>query len=108
MTDTDIRALIERVETASEGSRELDATIFDAIVSHPIPEAEPADFTTSLDAAMLLVPATLGGQPIDEWTIGGGGNSGEAHIWNSEASVDGYAHTPALALIAACLKARLT
>jgi hypothetical protein len=54
--------LIEKLEAATEGSRELDAAIHRLVVPKPMyaidgwPGAEALDYTTSIDAALTLVP----------------------------------------------------
>jgi hypothetical protein len=91
--------LIARLEAAAEGSRELDAAIAVAVFgggSHD-PGTAP-HFTTSLDAALTLVPEGRG------WLMRSVGGRGFAAISNAgEAS---QAKTPALALCIAALKAR--
>lgn len=119
-----LTALIERVEAATEGSRDLDAEICRA--AHPSliaacradPERGPGHwihpehgltyaecFSTSIDAALLLVPEGSLWQVHQELSrcvadvmvpVDGGHYGGDPSI----------AATPALALVAACLKAR--
>lgn len=58
MTPTDLSDLIVRVEGASEGSRELDCLIADAVlgpVKAPYRRGHCEKYTTSIDAAMTLV-----------------------------------------------------
>lgn len=108
---SDLLKLIERLENASEGSRELDAEIANSYgglsgMGYEIWEAVEAHaphYTTSLDAALTLVPE---GCYVRIET-------GPAHDFHSaeiEADDDDYdalnAPSPALALCIASLKAR--
>ncbi len=52
---SDIDDLIARLNAATEGSHELDAAIYLAI-NEAWPVANPPRYTTSLDAALTLVP----------------------------------------------------
>lgn len=131
---TTLLALAERVEAATRGSDELDAHIRCALFGKPNNFVKQSHingawcvwridgagrevawdgngltqlqrlgaFTASLDAAMSLVPSGY------EWSVNWCGNS-VANV--SEIGVDypvhcGGATTPALALTAACLRAR--
>jgi hypothetical protein len=104
--------IIERVEAVAEGSRDLEWKIAQAI-GHPsfdIPSTiwppfmagSKADrsipaYTSSLDAALTLVPEGC------DWQVNG---HGSAWIFGSRhAGADG--NSPALALCAAALRARL-
>jgi|HubBroStandDraft_5_1064220.scaffolds.fasta_scaffold266890_2 hypothetical protein len=85
--------LIERLRAATEGSRDLDY----AVAEHIRRKTVPLDWTTSIDDAAALVPATT------FWGIGY--YPGEACAWvGCEANVD--AATPALALCIAALMAQ--
>ena len=127
MTRATLLALAERVEAATGADRELDAQVWLACVPGTtrnelcyihkassrecvIDETRDANrrliivpyYTASLDAAMSLVPSGY------EWSVNWCGNS-VANV--SEIGVDypvhcGGAATPALALTAACLRAR--
>lgn len=133
MTRDDLTALIARVEAATGPDREVDAEIARTLLPHNAehvarsrsgwsyrvfgPEGwddewmETRPYTASLDAAMTLVPE--GG----EWNAAGGWTSGclpssrakavkaTAWVWGAERGV--FAATPALALTAAALRARL-
>jgi len=95
---TDLLLLAERVEDAEGFDPDLDHAIHDLLGDN---DGAPA-YTLSLDAALTLVPEGCG------WT----GGSGRAfHIWkytHTAVSEYGNAATPALALTAACLRARST
>lgn len=125
---TDVKALIERLEQATEGSRELDGEIFRLVYPcqdpahwHRFQDAwahqdhedaiayEMANFyTTSLDAALTLVPEG------DEWVVSNHGQIGLenlafAGVYGAAipgSSCDTNAASPALALCIAALKAR--
>lgn len=58
---TDYRELIEELEGAEYGTLDLDMRVFDAVRNHDIEvvRAAPRSFTTSVDAAMCLVPDSL-------------------------------------------------
>ena len=105
--------LIKRLESATEGSRELDAAIIMSGLHVSMPDDPvgwPPKFTTSIDAALTLVPA---GRP---WSItqqsSGVGYFADIAIkdddgWWFEADGPGSeAPTPALALCIAALRAR--
>lgn len=115
-----LRELIERVEAASEGSRELDADIALTQGWQELPgdnwlgpEAQIVvpHYSTSVDAALTLVPTecrfNLSKRPFAE----GRQDGYHAQVWYSRyyASVhdipNAYAFTPALALVAASLRA---
>lgn len=118
--------LIRELEQAAEGSRRLDEIIFvhtecggdfkslhfaaragarrDGWNPHAIPH-----YTTSIDAALTLVPEGWCG----DVEVGDCGNleGKRGHLWNGEFAPDARevrseAHTPALALCIAALKAR--
>lgn len=119
-------ALIERLEVASEGSRELDALIycsaFDGYTYHPAARAYGAhvlhrsgvrtglsaigEYTTSLDAALALAGRVL---PEATWRVEKDDRGFYAALWSDpdyEPDGCGRAPTPALALCIAILKAR--
>jgi len=124
---TDLSGLIERVEAAGEGSRELDADIARAIGRIPphagyaamddvawdrgLGYSVPA-YTTSLDAAMTLKPSGEGHWPQLIMTGTNPNNSrrqrDRAEIWtkNGGKPFRGHAATPALAIVAASLRAQ--
>mgnify|MGYP006352610897 FL=1 len=131
MTRATLLALASRVEAATGADRELDAAIAVAVsddvgawVVEPSPSSlfshQPGWFctsdnrshkapayTASLDAAMSLVPSG--------WNHGYSSRQGTepswrvvAQCWNAKpaSTLHGEAATPALALTAACLRAR--
>ena len=114
-TMSEIEKLIAKLEAASDGSKALDIAIWLTAVSPTIsPEVEtgweklPA-YTTSLDAALTLVP-DLGSSKFD-WSLGFmNGSWGHAARVAGPAGEEGmceYGHRPAaLALCIAALKAR--
>lgn len=114
---TNLQELIERVERASGPDRELDGKIalslgwtFEKMKGDARPyyrkpgvtryyeRSEPPAYTAALDAAMTLVPRYL----VNELTLVGG-SYWQATVGDEQAD----AATPALALCAASLKARL-
>lgn len=129
---TQIKDLIERLEGATEGSRELDARVYaEAVGSDEVlngctlPEAIeqfPKDcggicaiwgiptLTTDLNAALALVEEKLG-DDLMAWHVGFSYNGGpyDARLFVVPDDIDqqheaiGYAKTPALALILALL-----
>ena len=144
---TDLKALVERIEGASEGLRELDRDIMLAAVpcdrapfrywapvnentGHGVIDIERVyyaphcaqavavpHFTTSLDAAMQLVPEGCGwiaawGQIRAEEQMGGARITRNArfigHHANYDVIAEADAATPALALCAASLRARIS
>lgn len=108
-------ALAERVEAAGAPDRNLDEEIAVAILWRPSGVCEPAgtipwwltasfgipDYTASLDAAMKLVP---GGW---HWTVTDYQGAAPARAILGDDSIICTAATPALALTAACLRARV-
>lgn len=98
----DLQRLVERIEGASEGSALLDHAIGYALF--PERESWPL-YTTSLDAALTLVPEGVNiGLHID--------HNGNDCAWSSRAvgwqpQVTAGCVTPALALCAAALRARI-
>jgi hypothetical protein len=118
--------LIERLEAAEGGSRELDReiarecgwtnldvptfwvkSVCDAAGFPPgTAQATPLPhYTTSLDAALALAERVL---PDEIWTCEFGPSSSHAEMKNARFIIEGVARTPALALTAAILKARAT
>lgn len=107
--------LIARLEAAKEGSRELDAAIdiyvtggSSADLAYVLEDVDrtlrPKHYTTSLDAALTLVPKGYFGE------IDFGFLVDKQAAWvrknNDTPRVIGYGKTPALALCIAALKAR--
>jgi len=102
--------LTKKLEAATEGSRELDADIY--MATHGVSEgstkpATPPHFTTSIDAALTLVPEgwivhmELHPSPADEANISL--HDGGDKTTLGQADFD----QPALALCIAALKARM-
>lgn len=106
---SDMHELIERLESAGQGSEELDRAIFLAL--YPNSPAGPASYSRSLDAALSLVPERGDGYLL--WRIileRKPLHTGPAwfatvreHAKSGGAAV---AHTAPLALTAATLRAR--
>lgn len=129
MTKRDeLLAVAERCEKAGEGSRELDAGIYHALNpgiqvfgDHAIDrfgfgKAVP-HYTTSLDAAMTLVPERYAIENLSWWPFVANGYEGQRMCSITLLAVDhrGFgtgdrykskASTPALALCAAALRAQ--
>jgi hypothetical protein len=125
MTRDDLPALIARVEAATGPDRKLDSMILLAVTpggswrqnsdgvwllrveddSTPGETArtyrDPPAYTASLDAAMALVPERW------LWVVGSMGNARVHEDQTSGRDAIGQAATPALALTAAALRARL-
>jgi len=118
-SEAELLALASRVEAASRPDRELDALVNAACCIGTIPcEQYPTieawassalrhnwnfpRYTASLDAAMTLVPE-------GDWAEGSLSSPGQLEI-HGPCTFDpigkGWAATPALALTAACLRAR--
>ena len=109
----DIRAAIEALEKATEGSEKLDVMICRAL--HGYAADEPLwhvlPYTRSLDAALTLVPA---GWAWFVEQIGKPYSEGRARLWIPSARTQGLqteninvdCATPALALCLAALRAR--
>lgn len=108
--------LIAALESANEGSRELDADIAEAIGVPLTPHLHPDNaawmrrqkakpYTTSIDAALTLMPA---GYAME---VGLDPEDGQARVWKYDPSGgtqrlwEANAPTPALALCIAALKA---
>ena len=103
--------LIAKLEAAAEGSRELDFEI-EAVVLQPLSGKglQPPRYTTSIDAALTLVPNGWHYQII-KWRCGLGRKKAiEVRLAESGAKYfdepTAAANTPALALCIAALKAR--
>jgi hypothetical protein len=95
-----MQELIKRLEEATEGSAGLDHEIADAVGFPMLARAIPY-YTTSLDAALTLVPEGA------IWTIScGDGEPGFAFIDTGGRIEEHDAATPALALCIAALRAR--
>lgn len=121
--------LIDKLESVSEGSRELDAEIWSEVHKHLIddttyitgtvenyreltfkrplvwPWTRVPFYTTSIDAALLLVPegwemTRLDKDTDDRWSAYFNGTKYKADY------TKGNAATPALAIVAAALRAR--
>lgn len=123
--DEALRDLIERVERASQGSRELDAMIARAVGRVPMHAGFVAAddvawdkglgysvprYTSSIDAAMSLVPKGMhwcvdsdGDRYMASASVGPQPIGGE--LYSPHAIAD--AETPALALCCASLRARM-
>lgn len=110
-------AIIARLEAATEGSRELDAEIhrIKTCSQHrPIVlEHYPPHYTTSIDAALTLVPMKFYPEMLTwicpasdsrKCRMGVRGPSKARNGWHE--TVEGVGKTPALALCIAALKAR--
>ena len=106
----DLLALAERVEKASGPDRELDDAIgravgrveHDGIIIASGYVGTPS-YTSSMDAAIRLVPTP------GKWSITSAQHEGwEAWVWLADGSPPDWhaAATPALALVAAALRAR--
>lgn len=116
------KGLVERVEAATEGSRELDREIVTALYGEPIYDAEQPwgtywnndgcdveeddipSYTTSIDAAMTLVPegARL---VVDSDGCHCRITKPDDEGWPSD-GYTGFAGTMALAIVAASLRAK--
>lgn len=107
-----MKSLIEKLEAAKEGSRELDAEIKEKFVGfnpdNDLPKywpmvgkAEPPPYTSSLDAAQTLVSERR------RWSLHMFDDCCHASIWKiKERPFESTANTPALALCIAALKAQ--
>ena len=100
MTRTTLLALAERVEAATSGCRKLDAEICSRLFGRSIGVSR---YTFNIDAALSLVPSGCFGAQVSSHTDCTGG----ATCWDSRGNPYSVnAATPALALTAACLRAR--
>lgn len=108
---TNIDTLIRDLEGANRGSPELNVRVDNALCPEDTRERHKwesvARYTTSLDAALSLVPEGA------NWLIGTGGVSDDPDPYRADVHYDkevgwgnGLANTPALALCIAALKAR--
>lgn len=106
-----MKDLIKKLEAATEGSRELDISILKQIMPyrrdrfHAIANLDKKHrYTTSIDAALTLVPEGF------HWWLESGneyGSNPHAGVYHKEnEQQEGIAETPALALCIAALKAR--
>lgn len=100
MTAEDMRALIARVEVAEGASFAMDQDIAHAIGAMGMP---PKPYTASLDAAVSLVPVG------HDWILENvnGGQTICARVGHNDKDRNSWGDTPALALTAAALRARL-
>jgi hypothetical protein len=105
MSDQTITSLIEKLEGAEVGSRELDCAIWTATGGWDH-VGRPPTFSTSLDAALALAERMLPGW---DWQIVKGSEE-EAYVaLQPHGAAFGHevqAATPALALCAAILRAK--
>lgn len=105
--------VIAKLEAASEGSRELDEAIGEALLNGRERNPKPygawaelvSEYTTSLDAALTLVPEGWKTYAVDGPAIDHDG------LWTwmlvaGERGTHGTSHCPTLALCIAALKAR--
>jgi len=120
MMNAEILALAERVERATGPDRELECRAWLAVKSPgasfnvaqlvvpDLSQWQAPAYTASLDAAMLLVP------PNWDWSTGTADQGKDGHAFlkacdNPSArvlmAIEVDAFTPALALVAACLRA---
>lgn len=99
MTHADLEALARRCES-EEPSWQLDIAIGEAVFGVKYGTAGAPRFSSSLDAAVSLVPS----EHKDHWGVAQAGPDCVAHVGNQEN--EGPAKTPALALCAAALRAR--
>lgn len=108
--------LIARLEKATEGSRELDSQIAQNLWTQQFGKCRPKDlriptYTTSIDAAMTLVPEGVEGEV--RWWKGADGNTYARACIDADLTSDvlplyesATVRSPALALCIAALKAR--
>lgn len=102
----DIANLIARLERATEGSDALDRAIRDALdlpsmLVPPDGGDEAYPYTTSIDAALTLVPESM------VWTVlTDFGGLCRARVYSGEEIWQADGRTPALAAAGAALKAR--
>lgn len=113
-------SLIERLEGAEVGSRELDADLQDALFCCQIKRERQLlqsyvfhmgdgewelipHYTTSLDAALALVERVLPGWA---WSVGNKAQGGQAYLMRGlgDGLIEGKGASPALALCIALLK----
>lgn len=107
---TDLKTLITKLESAKEGSWDLSQRVGKATggekqYQHPgSVRLSHLNYTTSLDAALTLVPEGLKLLQLGEWSDGWYAQVGPHHkqrAWKVD-----QIQTPALALCIAALKAR--
>jgi hypothetical protein len=110
--DDALAGLIARLEAATEGSRELSVNIYETLGLPPlygttIDRLYP-DYTTSIDAALSLIP--------EGWVVANISQNDNRLWWTSlnrgyrssydATAIAGDCATPALALVIAALRAR--
>lgn len=106
---TDLSSLLARIESATGPDRELDSEIAFALTP---PDAEigllALNYTASLDAVIALCERVLPGW---SWAVDSGyaanHHKSHAEAWTGDDEGSGDAATPALALCAAIIKARM-
>ena len=110
---TTLAALIERLESATEGSRELDLAIDRWAREQHLPHVSRAQlrYTQSLDAALTLVPGGARykvGNLRQAWGYDLGRDVFQAALSDTgrRGFITGHAATAALALCIAALRAR--
>lgn len=96
-----ITSLIEKLEGAEAGSKELDGYVLFKL-DYDQSESTPP-ITTSLDAALALAERVL---PDEIWECEFGPSSSRAELKNPRFIIEASARTPALALCAAILRAQ--
>ena len=101
---TDLETLIARLEAATEGSRELDGEIYSAMSGKATGLNNADDYTTSIDAALTLVPE---GYDWDVGRLNGRYIADVSRKVSEEGWLNQHARGPssALALCIAALKA---
>lgn len=118
--------LIERVEKASGGDRELDVAIYRAEFPFPcvklsaeaqkkFDQEKAPSYTASIDAALTLLPDGCAVERLSLWNrhpascvvLGTHLHKGEYWHQGKNGRWGAECATPALALAAACLKARI-
>ena len=100
------KLLIAELESAKEGSRELDWQIGEALNQGWAPD-QPPSYTTILDSAMTLVPENWFWDASNNPKTGGFARLTDIPaIGEQMQDVKAFASTPALAFSAAALKAR--
>ena len=108
---TDLHSLLARVEKAEGADREIDFAIAEALDGvNRVSSAARLRYTASLDAAVALVEKVFprcGYGASLRWPEISRGPDEVAHGWihHGDDTHEGDAHTPALALIAALLRA---
>ena len=128
---SNLQELLERVEKAEGGDRAIDTALELLLLSattKEFPGADPRsglvlildakerwvtcdadEYTASIDAAVALVERMLPGWKV-AIHIDTGGGAADAYVWNPESADpqhQAFGETPALALIAALLRAMI-